>query len=184
MVAVQQSLYVDLMLVEKKPYLLTISKPMDYVTANLVENKSAAVLAKALRKVLAEYKARRFTVPSVFIDGESAAAAFAQLIQEMGSLVDQRKDHVEVIERTAQTVKSMVRKLKFGLPFALFGLMLAFCVMYAVQRLNLFVRLSSGVLQAECDRRSQEVRLPIRQHSTRRSPACHRGQVEYFISIH
>jgi glutaredoxin len=91
MVAVQQSLYVDLMLVEKKPYLLTISKPMDYVTADLVENKSATVLAKALRKVLAEYKARRFTVPSVFIDGESAAAAFAQLIQEMGSLVDQVK---------------------------------------------------------------------------------------------
>jgi hypothetical protein len=140
----EQRLYADLIFVEKQIFLLTISKPMDYMTATPLANKSAVAFGQALLNVISEYKSRRFRVPSVSIDGESAAAAIAPQIEAIGTCVDRRKDHVEIIERAAQTVKTTVRKIKYGLAIKLFGVMLLFCVLYAVQRINLFPRASSG----------------------------------------
>jgi hypothetical protein len=90
-VSVEKQLYADLISVGKQTYFLTVYKPTDYMTATPLTNQSAALFGQALLNVIRKCTSSCFRVPSVSIDGESAAATITSQLEAIGARVDQRK---------------------------------------------------------------------------------------------
>ena len=114
----RQTLYGDLMFINKIPFLITMSEPLGYGMISHLRSKSTTNLISAIKQQIAEYKRRKYNVEVLLADQESALMS---TVFKNGSpvLVEECEDAVGVIERLIRVVKERVRGITTTLPFRL-----------------------------------------------------------------
>ena len=133
---VHQSLYADLMWIDKEPFFISVSKPLEYVQVSGIRAKATEELLKATRSHLAPYRHRRFQVDKIFADQESALLS-NRFTDKSQVPVEECDDAVGVIERKIRTAKERARGIKATLPFKVRRKLTPWLIKYAVGRINL-----------------------------------------------
>ena len=135
---VQQSLSVDVMFVKRLAFMIGVLSPLGLALVQHIKDRSAASVFSATTGMVNDAKSHHFIVREIKTDEEGALAAHSADLRGMGILVNTAGpgQHVPVVERMIQTVKSTVRSYENSLPYVMPQLMLTFCVLYAVRSAN------------------------------------------------
>ena len=136
------ALHVDLMFVERVPFVVSMATPMKYLMANYVTSKGTGKLKEAIGRQRAKYVSQGFNVNRLYCDGESAISALAPQLELEVTQVHQAgpETHVPVIEVGIQYVKRMARGIIASLAFvkiALPRLLIVWLIYFAVSRINM-----------------------------------------------
>jgi hypothetical protein len=139
------TLHIDIMFVEKAPYLISVGSPMPVtLVTNLAGQRSAAPVAKALQDHINKYLAARKDIFAIFSDGEGAIAKLTGQLNQRGIIVNisGAGAHAPIIERRIRMIKERVRgvlsTLAFNLPQSLFKYLVAFAVASQHPRVRYF----------------------------------------------
>jgi hypothetical protein len=143
---VQQILTVDIMFIKKIPFLLGVLIPLGLTLCAQIKNRTAAPVAAAIRKFISTAASRDFDILQLRIDGEGALGPMVNELSRIGITIDVAGpgQHVPVVERRIQTVKQRVRAYDNSLPFVMTRLLLIYCVLFTVSRLNMVPGRMSG----------------------------------------
>jgi hypothetical protein len=136
----QQTFNSDIMFVNKVPFLVTVSVPLDLtLCTHLTAGKSAKSLDKAFRQQFATMASQGFIVKVVAFDSESAVATVSDTIRELGALCEQKPHgtHVEVAERKQRLIKERARCIIHSLWFKMSIDLVVMLVYYCVSRINM-----------------------------------------------
>ena len=107
------TLAIDIMFVNKIPFLVTVSRNLKFVTVEDLPNRKATTVRDKLRAVLRMYRHRGFKVTSLLGDQEfEALREFFPFINTCGA-----DEHVPDVERTIRTIKDRARSAHALLPF-------------------------------------------------------------------
>ena len=138
-VQVEQICDVDLFFINNVVFLMGILSPLGLLLVACLSGRSAAVVGKGLLSFLSLLKSRNFDVVTLRCDGEGAVGKLAPDLQNEGVTVDTTAagEHVPRAENGIKTIKQRVRAHSTSLPFVMTRLMLIYCVMFCVSRLNL-----------------------------------------------
>jgi hypothetical protein len=139
-VQVEQSLHVDLMFVRGLIFLIGVFVPLGLAVVRLLSNKTAQAVGAGLTSFLSIASSRWFDTVTIRTDGEGAVGKLKEELQtKHGLIVDTAGpgQHVPVVENMIKSVKERVRAHSTSLPFVMTKLLLAFCVLFCVSRLNL-----------------------------------------------
>ena len=139
-VQVEQSLHVDLMFIRDLIFLIGVFAPLGLAVVRLLSNKTALAVGAGLTSFLSIASSRWFDTVTIRTDGEGAVGKLKEELQaKHGLIVDTAGpgQHVPVVENMIKTVKERVRAHSTSLPFVMTKLLLAFCVLFCVSRLNL-----------------------------------------------
>ena len=107
----------DVMFVNKIPFLTSFSEGLKFGTATFLENNKTSALLKAIKAINNQYRSRGFHLNLLLTDGQ-----FAPLKSEMLGLgitlnPYSLEEHVPQIERHHRTIKERVRGVWNTLPF-------------------------------------------------------------------
>jgi hypothetical protein len=110
-------LCVDVMKVNKIPFLVTISRALKFGTTAWLKNAKITTIMSAITDVRNIYLKRGFLLEIVEVDGQ-----FEPLRGELGALgitlnKCSREEHVPVVERRIRTIKERCRCIENTLPF-------------------------------------------------------------------
>ena len=143
---VQQILAVDIFFIKNLPFLLGQLIPLGLAQCIPLKNRSAPLVAKAIRSFINTAKSRDFDCVQLRTDGEGALGAMRDELSGLGVVLDISGpgQHVPVIERKIQTVKERVRAHVNNLPFVMTKLLLTMCVLFCVSRINMQPSRMSG----------------------------------------
>jgi len=139
-VQVEQSLHVDLMFIRGLIFLIGVFVPLGLAVVRLLSNRTAQAVGVGLTSFLSIASSRWFDTVTIRTDGEGAVGKLKEELQtKHGLIVDTAGpgQHVPVVENMIKTVKERVRAHSTSLPFVMTKLLLAFCVLFCVSRLNL-----------------------------------------------
>lgn len=127
------------MFIEGLTFLISVSKPLDYLMVTNILGKSTEVVWKALWSQISAYKARNFTVNLLLSDGEGAIAALSSRLNSEGIRVDPSGtgQHVPAVENKVRQVKERTRAHLCVLPFNLSITLLPWLVYFCVSRINM-----------------------------------------------
>ena len=105
---------VDIMFVNKIPFLLTISRGLKFGTVDVLSNRQVSTVANALKAVDRTYRRRGFRISIFRADPE---------FEELKPMIPEietcgQDDHVPEVERFIRTVKDRARSTYRMLPFA------------------------------------------------------------------
>jgi hypothetical protein len=136
------SLHVDLMFVEKVPFMIGMATPMKYLFANFVSSKTPSKLKEALVKQKGRLVRQGFNLQHIYCDGESSISALAPQLELEIAPVDQAgpETHVSVVEVAIQYVKRMARGLIAALAFVkivLPKLLIVWLIYFCASRINM-----------------------------------------------
>lgn len=135
---VQQTLSVDLMFIKQLAFLIGVLSPLGLGIVQHLKDKGVDCVSSALKGMMNFVSSHQFKIVEVKTDGEGAIAAMIPELHAMGIRVNPAGpgQHVPVVERMIQTVKSTVRSFEHALPYVMPRLMIIFCVLYAVRSTN------------------------------------------------
>ena len=141
-IRIDQTLHLDLMFVQGMPFLVSVSEPLGLLMATSLSSKSAAPVLAAIKSQLADYHSHQMRVPNCTVDGEGAIVKIIPDLNNLGMIVNPAGpgDHVPRIERNIRTIKERVRCHVTTSPFNYCKLILMWCVLFCVQRLNMEVK--------------------------------------------
>ena len=107
------SIAVDVMFINKEPFLVTYSRSLRFGTVTHLANRKAVLVGESLKEVTDLYEHRGFEIDNVFADYE-----FEKIRPMFPSLnTTGEDDHVPEIERYIRTIKDRVRSTYRMLPF-------------------------------------------------------------------
>ena len=109
------TLAADVFFVDKIPFLITMSRQLQFVTAEFTPSRTAARLAEHLKKVLRVYRRAGYVVRYIFMDGE-----FEKIKPLMPTVIcntTAASEHVTDVERKIRVVKERTRGTMATLPF-------------------------------------------------------------------
>ncbi len=113
-------LCIDLMFVNKVPFLMTISRDIKFGTAEMLHRRDAKYILKAIKNVKAIYNKQGFKITRIHTDNEFEILR-ADLIDDPVSPVElntsSNAEHVPEIERYIRTVKEQARCVWNTMPF-------------------------------------------------------------------
>lgn len=109
------TLCVDIMFVNKVPFLLAISRGLRIATVHALLDRQVTTIRDAIRNVIAIYKRRGFTISLVLADDEFEP--LERIMPEQQFNCCGADEHVPEIERFIQTIKDTVRSQYNDLPF-------------------------------------------------------------------
>ena len=141
----QQILSVDIMFVDKIPFLVGVATPLDLTIATslmtldvLRPSRAAEVVKRGILYFISVLASQHFTTPLLMSDGEGAIAKMQTELNAIGVEVDisGAGGHVARVERRIRVIKERVRTHTHHLPYTLSLLGLSMCVLYCVSRLN------------------------------------------------
>ena len=138
----QQRMYGDLMFINKLPFLITICEPLGYAMISNLRSKSAKNLIDALKRQIAEYKRRKYTIEVLFADQESALMS-SDFRNSSPVLVEECEDAVGTVERLIRVVKERARGIICTLPFKLTDTLIRWLAKYAIGRINMVPKRTS-----------------------------------------
>jgi len=135
---VQQSLSVDVMFVKKLPFLIGVLSPLGLSIAQHLKDRGTACIASSMHGMIKYVASHQFKIAEIKTDGEGAVGVLIPDLHSMGITVNPAGpgQHVPVVERMIQTVKSTVRVFEHSLPYVMPRLMLLYCVLFAVRSNN------------------------------------------------
>ena len=137
-IAIRQVFSMDLMFVEKIPFLVSIAKPVDYLQVNRLKNRTTASIYKQVKKQLAVYTSRGFQIDHVRCDPESGLVALRPMLGADGFEMDiaGQEEAVPEIERPIRTIKERARGIIHTLPWNVPLKLLVYLVFFVVLRLS------------------------------------------------
>ena len=111
------TLCADIMYVNNIPFMVTISRNLKFITAEVIKSKTNTVFGQAIKNVLDVYRAGGFDVDILLMDGEfeSARTTFAEHGVRLNTTA--RDEHVGEVERAIRTLKERTRGTYNTLPF-------------------------------------------------------------------
>ena len=133
-------LCVDVMFVNKMPFITSITKKLFYRTAEFLMSRSKEDLYKGLDKILGLYNASGFSIDTIYADREFKAV-MDEIKDELQvqMVYSAAQGHVPEIERTHRVYQERIRASFHRLPFkALPILVLKVLVMESARKLNFF----------------------------------------------
>jgi hypothetical protein len=143
----QQVLAVDIMFIQKVPFLLGILLPLGLLLVSHLKSKAASSIKTVLETFLGKAKRRNFDVQIIQADGETGIKPLITGVEIAGVTIETSGlgQHVAQIERSIQTVKGRFRAHRNDLPFVLCTSLIILCVMFCVSKINLVPTEGSGV---------------------------------------
>ena len=140
---VQVQLLVDFMFVKDHTFLIGVLSPLGLCLVCPTDDRTADTCDSALDKFLSIALSRGFDIQYIECDGEKGIAAIRTDLERRGHVFAPAGpgQHVPVVERMIQTVKKSVRAHVHDLPFVMSRIILKYCVIFCVSRINM---LSSG----------------------------------------
>jgi hypothetical protein len=141
---VDQTLHVDIMFVNKRPFLLSVGTPLGFtIVTDLglrLGARAKAPIRVALLNHVSSYSGHGFRVITVLTDGEGAIASLSNELAGIGIAVNPTGpgQHVPVIERKIQEVKEPARGILSTLPYSLPANLLPWLILFVVNRINFF----------------------------------------------
>jgi hypothetical protein len=97
------------MYVNKIPFFMTISRHVQFGTAEVLTNQQAKTLVACVRKLKALYAQRGFKIQTFMMDGQFECLRADLAEMQINLNVVSNDEHVPEIERRQQTVKERVR---------------------------------------------------------------------------
>jgi hypothetical protein len=133
-----QTLEIDVMFIDRDPYLISVSNPLNLTLCTHLENKGKDLQSKLIEHIHA-YSARGFKVGEVRCDGEAIIQQSRSLLASMNVGLDvvSKGQHVPKPERMCRVIKERVRAHINTLPFILPFKLLKFLVMFCVATINM-----------------------------------------------
>jgi hypothetical protein len=134
------TLCIDIMYINKIPFLLSVSRNMQFTTIERLGNqKEGATLTFSIRKVCKLYQRRGFVTDMCFMDNEFNGLRGGMLLHEIALNTCAPGEHVPEIERRIRTVKERVRGLVNTIPFQKIPtIMIVHIAIFIVMWLNFF----------------------------------------------
>jgi hypothetical protein len=131
----------DIFFVNGIPFLLTLSRKLQFTAVNHLPNRKVSEVFKAFKEIYGYYRKRGFRITVVHVDNEFEP--LAELIEAMpgGPKVNvaSSNEHVPEIERRIRVVKERCRATRHGLPFSRLPVLLVIYIVFTcVKQLNLF----------------------------------------------
>ena len=113
----QVTICVDLMFVNRIPFLVSISRHLKFGTAEMLANQQEATLLKAIRQIRSVYQRRGFTVRTCLMDNQFNVLRHD--LADMGITFNgvAQNEHVPEAERYIRTIKERARCIYNTLPF-------------------------------------------------------------------
>jgi hypothetical protein len=129
---------VDVIFIKGVAFVLGLALPLGLAMIEHIRDRSTALVAKALNRMISALKSRNFVVQQVLSDNEGAVAELIPKLGAAGIVVDRcgPGQHVPGIERLARTVKERVRAYDTTLPFVMCAKLLVMCAICAVTMIN------------------------------------------------
>ena len=136
----EQILVADILYSDKFPFLISISRPMGYLTCKYLERENGNSVGVGLVDFIKYYQVHGYRVPAVEFDTQAAASMINHAVATTGTRLTIMPPgvHASTAERAARTIKERVRALEASLPFPLFGKLLIYAVIDVCRTLNLF----------------------------------------------
>ena len=143
---VQQVLSIDIVFVKKIAFLLGVLTPLGLGIVEFLRDRSADSTETAVRIMLAKAASRSFDVLELRCDGKKVVGALAAALEQRGLRVSIAGpgQHVSVVERMAQTLKSRLRCHELALPFVMTHTLLVYCLKFCMSCINLQPSASSS----------------------------------------
>jgi hypothetical protein len=131
----------DILIVNKIPFLLTVSQKICFTAVNHLADRTVPQILKAFKEMYQYYLQRGFHVKTVHADGKFAP--LKPLIESMpgGPMVnlESANEHVPEIERRIRVVKERCRATRHSLPYENNPKLMAIhIVLHVVKLLNFF----------------------------------------------
>eukprot|EP01041_Mallomonas_annulata_P007081 gene7081-14411_t len=130
----------DILFVEKIPYLISVTEPLSYILVNKLKDRSIKkILYKQVYKQLGVYFSRGFDLLTIRCDPESELVGLKSLFGHDGIEMDitGADEAVPKVERTIRTVKERVRGILNTLPYCLLLKFLPYLLFFCVLRINM-----------------------------------------------
>jgi len=111
------TLAIDVMFINKIPFVMTTSRNIHFGTAELVKDMKNNTLITSINQVIQAYKTRGFKIKAILADGQFRH--IQQQLEQKGIILNicAANKHVLEIERYIRTVKERVRSIATTLPF-------------------------------------------------------------------
>jgi hypothetical protein len=131
---VQQILSIGIIIVKKVAFLLGVLTPLGLGIIEFLRDRSIDSVETGVRTMLAKAASRSFDVLEIRCDGEKAVGALAAALEQRGVRVSIARpgQHVSVVERMDQIVKSRHRCHELALPFVMNHTLLVYCMIFSV----------------------------------------------------
>ena len=132
----EQTMYADLLFINKIPFLLTVIEPLEYVMVTKLKGKGTSQLLWAVNKQIASYKQYGYVIRVMHADQESSLLSDG-FKSKSPVRVEPCEDAVGIIERKIRVVKERARGIINTLPFKICNVLNIWLVRYVVSRLNM-----------------------------------------------
>ena len=142
----------DIMKINNIPFVVTISRHIQFGTIEFVTNMKAPTLTKSIQQIQSQYIKRGFRIRDAYMDGqfEPLRASLAEMKINLNTTLND--EHVPEIERYIRTVKERTRSQYCVLPFKYLPRRLVIELAYwSVFWLNAFVS-KNGISQTRSPR--------------------------------
>ena len=140
-----QDLHMDIMFVDKLPFLVSKATPLNLVqVSDLKGKRHASVIRTAFQEHHDNLKNHGYNVINVFSDSEGGIDSIQDYINKVAKYQPVGPDqHEPVVERTIRTIKERVRSVLNSLPFTLPSTLLHYLISYVVRSINMIPNINS-----------------------------------------
>jgi hypothetical protein len=145
-----QSLYMDVMHIDTKKFLVSATEPLNLTLQSEVENEGKLALGMALQGQLAVLRSKGYVPEIVYMDPQSSFWSMTQDFPGVEIDVGGKRDYVSKADAKIRRIKDIYRKVKLGLPWKLPVVLVKDLVAYAVSRLN--IRRTTSLNENVCPR--------------------------------
>jgi hypothetical protein len=111
------TLCVDIMFVNKIPFVVTMSKHIRFITVEAIANRKVPAIWKAIKDVIKIYQQKGFQIKWALMDNEFEPLRGELANSGIGLNVTSQDEHVPQIERMIRTIKERARATYNMLPF-------------------------------------------------------------------
>jgi hypothetical protein len=135
----EQNMLVDIFFVKGIPFLSGLLLPLDLILGHNLTDRTTKHVANGIRLFLAIAAKRGFSVLGIKCDGEGAVEAMRPelSLRKIPIETTAADEHVAELERAHQTIKSRYRSFEHSFRFAMCKVLIVFCVLFCISRINL-----------------------------------------------
>jgi hypothetical protein len=139
-----QTMISDIMYVKQKPYLVSMSQPLNLTMATKLESELTEVLGRAVTDQINLVKSRGFEVRRLRIEPQASMKALTGRLPGVEVDVTGAGDHLDILDNKIRRIKETIRSVASALPYRLPGSKLNHLVFYCIGRLNFRSTTSRG----------------------------------------
>ena len=139
-------LYMDIMYINKDPYLITISKPMNLTTAiqlrefNKNNPKTSNAVEQAIISIINTYRSHSYFIYELYCDNDSVFHTLPKAVNPYSCKVNYvapKSDTIATIDRKIRFIKDRCRSILCGLPYKVPSYLFKYLISFVISRINL-----------------------------------------------